>query len=198
MKIRKIIVMAGVCILCLGALAGCGSDGGSKTAGGTGTGSTGTSGDTEAGGTGAPGDAEAGGTGGSGGYVFEANGVKIAVDADMGPIAEALGEPSSYFEEPSCAAQGIAKLYTYPGFTVETYPEGEKDLVASVILKDDTVATPEGVDLSMTRDKVIEVYGDGGQEAEGSLTYEKGGMKLRFILEGEYIAAIEYNSAVLD
>ena len=81
---------------------------------------------------------------------------------------------------------------------METYPDGDKDLVASVILKDDTVATPEGVDLSMTKEQVIEIYGNGGQEAAGSLTYEKGGMKLRFILDGDYIAAIEYNSAVLD
>lgn len=190
MKVRKMVVMAGLCVLMLGLglLVGCGADGGVEAGGGSGA--AGSPGGDEGSGNGA------GGSGG--GYVFEAGGMKIAVDADMGPIAEALGEPSSYFEEPSCAAQGIAKLYTYPGFTVETYPDGDKDLVASVILKDDTVATPEGVDLSMTRDQVVEIYGDGGQETEGSLTYEKGGMKLRFILEGEYIAAIEYNSAVLD
>lgn len=182
MKARKYaMVILSLCVLSLGMLAGCGSDG--ETSGG----------DNPAADQGSDGDTAQGG-----GYVFEAGGVKIAVDADMAPLAEALGEPSSYFEEPSCAAQGIAKLYTYSGFEVETYPDGDKDLVGCVILKDDTVATPEGVDLSMTKDKVLEVYGDGGQETEGSITYEKGGMKLRFILEGENIAAIEYNSAVME
>lgn len=186
MKVRKMVVLVGLCVL--GLLAGCGSDG-----------SSGASKDAASqGGPEADSGSEAGAGSMGGGYVFEADGVQIAVDGDMAPVAEALGEPSSYFEEPSCAAQGIAKLYTYPGFTVETYPDGDKDLVASVILKDDTVATPEGVDLSMTREQVIEIYGNGGQEAAGSLTYEKGGMKLRFILDGDYIAAIEYNSAVLD
>ncbi len=132
------------------------------------------------------------------GYVFETKGTKIAVDTDMALIAEALGEPAKYFEEPSCAAQGIAKLYTYSGFTVETYPDGDKDLVACVILKDDTVATAEGVDLSMTKDKVIEVYGNDYQETEGRIAFEKDGMKLCFILDGDNIAAIEYNSSVLD
>lgn len=132
------------------------------------------------------------------GYVFEVNGVKVAVDADMEPIAEALGEPDSYFEEPSCAAQGIAKLYTYSSFEIDTYPDGDKDLVACVILKDDNVTTLEGVDLSMTKAEVIEVYGENYEETEGRIAYEKDGMKLCFILDGENIAAIEYNSAVLN
>ncbi len=132
------------------------------------------------------------------GYVFEVDGVKVAVDADMAPIAEALGEPASYFEEPSCAAQGIAKLYTYSSFEIDTYPDGDTDLVACIILKDDNVATAEGVDLSMTKADVIEVYGENYVETEGSIAYEKDGMKLCFILDGENIKAIEYNSAVLN
>lgn len=186
MKLRKgLILMVSLCVMSLGILAGCGSDDSPKEPADT---------SKEGNGQGSEGGSDTGGAG----YVFESGSVKIAVDADMAPIAEALGEPASYFEEPSCAAQGIAKLYTYSGFTVETYPDGDKDLVACVILKDDTVATPEGVDLSMTKDKVIEVYGEDYQEASGSMTYEKGGMKLRFILDGENIASIEYNSSVLD
>lgn len=186
MKLKKrIAFFMSVCVLSLGILAGCGSDSGS---GGKTDENAGSVGGQESG----AGQAE------SGGYVFRSGSVEIAVDADMAPLAEALGEPASYFEEPSCAAQGTARLYTYPGFEVETYPDGDKDLVACVVLKDDTVATQEGVDLSMTKDKILEVYGDGGQESEGSITYEKGGMKLRFILDGDNIAAIEYNSRVLD
>ena len=41
------------------------------------------------------------------GYVFSYNGTTIPVDADAAPIIEALGEPNSYFESPSCAAEGI-------------------------------------------------------------------------------------------
>lgn len=131
------------------------------------------------------------------GYVFEANGVEIAVDMDMSTIEDALGEPASYFEEPSCAAQGTARLFTYAGFEVDTYPDGDKDLVGCIILKDDTVATPEGVDLSMTKADVIAAYGEEYTEDGTALVYEKDGMTLSFILDGENIAAIEYNSSVM-
>lgn len=131
-------------------------------------------------------------------YSFAYNDVEIIVDTDIVPIVDKLGEPDEYFEEPSCAAQGIAKIYTYPGIRIETYPDGDNDLVACVILKDDTVATTEGVDLSMGKEDIIAVYGTDCEEAENSMTYEKNGTKLHFILNGDDIASIEYNSPVLN
>lgn len=132
------------------------------------------------------------------GYVFESNGVELAADMDMSELADKLGEPANYYEEPSCAAQGIAKIYTYSGFEVETYPDGEKDLIARITLKDDSVSTPEGLDLSMTEDDILAAYGADCEETETSMVYEKDGKKLRFILDGEDIASIEYHSPVLN
>ena len=116
----------------------------------------------------------------------------------MAPIADALGEPKSIFEEPSCAAQGTAYLYTYPGFTVNTYPDGETNLVGYITLKDDTVATPEGIDLSSTREDVIAAYGEDYAEDDKKISYEKDGMTLNFIFSGEDIASIEYVSSVMN
>lgn len=132
------------------------------------------------------------------GYVFENDGITIGVDVDMAPIADALGEPKSIFEEPSCAAQGTAYLYTYPGFTVNTYPDGETNLVGYITLKDDTVATPEGIDLSSTREDVIAAYGEDYAEDDKKISYEKDGMTLNFIFSGEDIASIEYVSSVMN
>lgn len=130
--------------------------------------------------------------------VFENDGITIGVDVDMAPIADALGEPKSIFEEPSCAAQGTAYLYTYPGFTVNTYPDGETNLVGYITLKDDTVATPEGIDLSSTREDVIAAYGEDYAEDDKKISYEKDGMTLNFIFSGEDIASIEYVSSVMN
>ena len=132
------------------------------------------------------------------GYVFENDGITIGVDVDMAPIADALGEPKSIFEEPSCAAQGTAYLYTYPGFTVNTYPDGETNLVGYITLKDDTVATPEGIDLSSTREDVIAAYGEDYAEDDKKISYEKDGMTLNFIFSGDVIASIEYVSSVMN
>lgn len=132
------------------------------------------------------------------GYVFIAGGVTIAADMDMAPIAEQLGEPDGYFEQPSCAAQGTARIYTYSGFEIQTYPDGDRDLIACIILKDDSVATPEGIDLSMSRNDIMETYGTDCTETDTSLVYEQMGTKLCFIMDGDDIASIEYNSPVLN
>lgn len=132
------------------------------------------------------------------GYVFIAGGVSIATDMDMAPIAEQLGEPDGYFEQPSCAAQGTARIYTYSGFEIQTYPDGDRDLIACIILKDDSVSTPEGIDLSMSRNDIMETYGTDCTETDTSLVYERMGTKLCFIMDGDDIASIEYNSPVLN
>lgn len=131
------------------------------------------------------------------GYAFEANGVTMKVDMDMADISGELGEPASTFEEPSCAAQGTAYIYTYPGFQITTYPDGDKNLIGYITLKDDTVATPEGIDLSKSKEDVIAAYGDDYTGDERQLSYQKGNMTLNFIFEGDSIASIEYASSVM-
>lgn len=132
------------------------------------------------------------------GYVFESNGLTFTVDMDMAGILEQLGEPNSSYEQPSCAAQGIAKIYTYSGFEIETYPDGDTDLIACIVLKDDSVATSEGIDLSMTKEDIIAAYGSDYEESETSMVYEKDGTKLCFIFDGDDISSIEYDSPVLN
>ncbi len=176
MKVKKILKIICFCVICISLLAGCGAEGAENQLK----------------------SSEEVEEESSGGYIFESNGVEIKVDEEVSGIVEQLGEPEKYYEEPSCAAQGIAKIYTYPGFRMETYPDGDKDLVACVILKDDSVATPEGVDLSMGKDDIVAVYGSDYAESENSMVYEKRGTKLSFILDGDDIVSIEYDSPVLN
>lgn len=189
--------LACVCVLGMCMLAGCGADGATQADSNVTDSSVETSTENTAADDAVADDAAADAEIASG-FVFESNGVEIAVDMDMSSIVDALGEPDSYFEQPSCAAQGIAKIYTYSGFQIETYPDGEQDLIASIILKDDSVSTPEGIDLSMTKDDIIAAYGSDYQETDKSITYENNGTKLCFILNGEDIASIEYDSPVLN
>lgn len=130
-------------------------------------------------------------------YLFEINGVKLGVDMDMNDLLPKLGEAKSVFEAPSCAAQGTSYVYGYGSYQIETYPDGEKNRIAYIILKDDMVATPEGIDLSKTKADIVKVYGKASEESDGRLTYEKGGMKLNFILSGDDITSIEYVSGIM-
>lgn len=136
-------------------------------------------------------------TAGQKGYIYVHDGVVVEIDADAALAVEQLGEPLSYFEAPSCAFEGIDKIYTYSSFEIETYPMEGKDFISMVTFKDDSITTPEGVGIGDTVDKVKEVYGDCTEEG-GMLVYEKDNMKLCFIVKDGSVASVEYKSTVLD
>ena len=132
------------------------------------------------------------------GYVFEYNGVKVGMDMEAAPIIAALGEADTYFEAPSCAFEGLDKTYGYGSFELDTYEQNGKDYVCGVFFVDDLIETPEGVCLFETKADMIKAYGESYKEEFGMLVYEKEGMKLKFILEGDEITSIEYASKALD
>lgn len=131
------------------------------------------------------------------GYAFEISGVSLYPDMDVSTVLDSLGEYSHY-EEESCAAQGMAHFYTFADYEINTWPDGDIDRIYYILLKTDNVKTPEGVDLSMDKEKVISVYGEDYEEDGHKLSYTKGGMKLVFILNDDgSIASIEYDSIAL-
>lgn len=132
------------------------------------------------------------------GYLFKYNGVTVGIDMEAAPIIEALGEADSYFEAPSCAFEGMDKMYTYGSFEIDTYEQNGKDYISSVVFKDDMIATPEGVSLFMKKEDITKAYGDTYTEEHGMLIYEKDGMKLKFLIEDDEITLIEYATTALD
>lgn len=132
------------------------------------------------------------------GYVFQYNGVTVSVDADMAVVLEGLGEPNDYFEAASCAFEGLDKTYTYGSFVIETYPQGEKDYVSTVILKDDAVSTAENIYIGSSMADVTNAYGTDYAEQGSMLVYHKDGMKLCILMENDTVTSIQYFSTVLD
>ena len=132
------------------------------------------------------------------GYTFVYKDVTIEMDADAAPIIEQLGEPDSYFEAPSCAFEGIDKMYTYGGLEVDTYPTDDKDYISSVIFKDDTLTTMEGIGIGDSVSSLEETYGTKWNDEDGMMVYEKDGMKLCFIVADDSVISIEYRSGVIE
>jgi ABC-type oligopeptide transport system substrate-binding subunit len=128
------------------------------------------------------------------GYYFTLNGVTVSANAAMAPIAEALGEPSSYFESESCAFQGLDKTYTYGSVVISTYPVDGEDFVYTIELKDDTVETTEGICIGSTKDDVTAAYGTATTETDTALSYEKDDCVLAFIFDGDSVANITYTA----
>lgn len=132
------------------------------------------------------------------GYQFNFNGTDVTIDAKAADIVASLGEPSNYYEAPSCAFEGLDKIYTYTSFELDTYPTDDVDYVSGVILKDDTVSTKEGICIGQSKDDMINTYGSDYSEEDGMCVYHKDNMKLCFIIDGDSIVSIKYLTTVLD
>lgn len=127
-------------------------------------------------------------------FVFEVNGTSIAMNAETTDILKSLGKEMDYFEAPSCAFEGKDKTYTYAGFQLLTYPTDDKDYVNSVVLKDDTASTKEGVCIGDDKAKVEDTYGSEYEDKNGAYVYTKGKSKLEFIFDGETVNSITYTA----
>lgn len=133
------------------------------------------------------------------GYGFVVNGVTVEPEMIADAVIPSLGNPASSFEAPSCAGQGTAYTYNYGSFQIETYPAADgTNRIGFISLFDDTVATAEGIDMSMTKDDVIAAYGSDYVETDAGLSYVKGDTKINFYIGGDgYITNIEYVSSVI-
>lgn len=129
------------------------------------------------------------------GYFFEYKGVQIAIEAPSAPVLKALGEPMNYFEAPSCAFEGMDKIYTYSGFEFQTYTKGDKDYISSIYFLDDSVTTPEGIGLNAALEDITKAYGTDYQQSFSQYTYTKGKCNLSFILENNEVVSVQYASA---
>lgn len=129
-------------------------------------------------------------------FVFTYNGVSIAMNAPADSIIEALGDNYTYFEAPSCAYEGMDKVYTYNSIVVRSYTRDGVDYIAAVELKDDTVSTAEGIRIGSTEDDVRAAYGEDGQPGTAGIEYTKGDSFISFIFENGAVVAITYTAIV--
>ncbi len=125
-------------------------------------------------------------------YTFTSGTTKIAIHADVAPIVAALGQWRDYAESPSCAFEGLDKIYIYPGFEIYTYPIEGKDLICMIRLYDDTVATEKGIRVGATKEAVTAAYGTPDQTYDTNIEYEAVGMYLQFSLKDGIVTSIQY------
>lgn len=130
--------------------------------------------------------------GNPGGFLFEANGVVMGMNEEVSPILSGLGEYNNYAETPSCAFQGLDKIYSYNGFDLYTYPKGDVDYVNSIYFIDESVSTPEGIHLGSTQEEMLSAYGEDYAEEFGVYTYTKEKSTLSFLVTDGVIESIEY------
>ena len=128
-----------------------------------------------------------------GGFSFKAKGVTMTPNANAADAVNALGDPISYNESPSCAFTGTDKVYVYNGFMLYTYPKNNTDYILKINLTSDSVSTPEGIKIGSTKSAVVSAYGEGS--SSGSvITYTKGKTQLKITFNGETVKGISYEA----
>lgn len=128
------------------------------------------------------------------GFSFTYQNAVISVQEDAALILDILGQPISYFEAASCASEGLDKIYTYEHFEIDTYPYGDEDYISAIVFKDDLVMTSEGLCIGDSRTRMIELYGENYDENVGMIVYQRGGMRLCFVIQDDMIISIEYRA----
>ncbi len=123
-------------------------------------------------------------------FQFTYEGKKIAINEEMDK--EKLGEEKSFYEVPSCAFEGMDKIYEYEHFEVETYSDNNVERIYSIYTDDVKTTTTEGVCVSDSYDKMVEVYGEDFENEGTQYTYTKGDTCLEFIIENDTIISIKY------
>ena len=125
-------------------------------------------------------------------FSFTYNGIKITLGAEAAPIIDALGEPRSYTEEPSCAFEGMDKTYYYGSFYISTYSLDGKDHIYNLWFADDGVATDEGIRIGSTQSQVEDAYGKDCFNGTNIFVMPKGQSKLVILIEDGKVSSIRY------
>ena len=117
----------------------------------------------------------------------------IEMDQDFTYVLAALGEPLDEFEAPSCAFDGIDRIFLYPDFEVRTYPKGGSDHVHTIVFTNDLVRTTEGnIRLGASLQSVIDAYGDDYKHDAGMYTFTRGLTTLEFLVDDDIVTNILY------
>lgn len=125
-------------------------------------------------------------------YAVTLKSVQIKIDAEADSVLQAVGEWTTYDESPSCAFEGLDKIYGYGAFDILTYPLNGKDYVSGIYLNDDTYTTEEGITVGAMREAVIQTYGEADSKSDTYLRYEGDGMSLTFLLKDGRVTNIQY------
>ncbi len=93
--------------------------------------------------------------------------------ADPASVLAQLGEPYDMLEAASCVHDGFDRVYYYAGYEINTQPTASGgEVITSIYLVDDSIATDEGLRIGDTLDAVLQLYGEVSADA-GVYTYSK-------------------------
>jgi len=126
-------------------------------------------------------------------FSFKMGDILIEMGQDINYVLERAGEPTGIFEAPSCAFDGIDRIFAYPGIQIYTYPDGDNDFIHTIAFFDDSIRTTEGgIRLGSSLQVVFDAYGEDFEFDAGMYTFRRGLTKLEFLVEDDIVMSISY------
>jgi len=126
-------------------------------------------------------------------FFFKIGDVVVDMDQDIADVIDKAGEPIAVLELPSCAFEGMDRVFRYPGADLYTYPIMDDDFVYTIVFFDDSVRTAEGgIRLGSNLRDVLDAYGDDYELDSGMYTYTRGLTVLEFLVEDDIVIGIIY------
>jgi hypothetical protein len=117
---------------------------------------------------------------------------KVFVGDDYSLIKTQLGNNYEIQEVPSCAFEGMDKIYTFDNYEFYIYVVNGIEKIYTITLLSDQVSTNDGIKIGSSVSDVVSKYGNGYTDAIGAYTYTKGDTLLTFIFDGDKVVSIEY------
>ncbi len=132
---------------------------------------------------------------------IEIDGTKITCHMDMADVLSAFSEyEHEYSESISCAYNGLDKIYDFKdkGFTVYTYPDGDKDYVLEVVVYSEEISQMGGkVKVGMSKEDLESMYGTDYSKDGDAVSYTvKNEQSMYFLLDDGKV--IEYAISVAE
>jgi hypothetical protein len=124
-------------------------------------------------------------------------GVTVTIGEKSEPIINQLGDWVYKNSTDSCGGfSGKDCIYTYKGYTVSTTPSKDGQIICEVMLTDDSVKTPEGLYVGMSRaDAEAAMKGFKAESVGENLVYVSGNVKLQVAFRDGAVSGIIYVAA---
>jgi len=130
-------------------------------------------------------------------FFFKIDDFIVELDSDISYVIAGAGEPIGVLELPSCAFEGMDRVFRYPGADLYTYPNGDNDFVYNIAFFDDSVHTAEGgIRLGASLQAVKDVYGEDYTFDSDMYTFTRGLTVLEFLTQNDIVIGITYRYLV--
>ncbi|MDR2590831.1 MAG: hypothetical protein LBC71_07595 [Oscillospiraceae bacterium] len=108
----------------------------------------------------------------------------------------ALGEPLGVFEAPSCAFDGVDRIFQYQNFQLLTYPIGDDDFIHTISFRNDLIRTTEGIRIGSSINDVLQAYGDEYEYDLGLYRFIRDRTSIEFLIENDIVVQIIYGYTI--